>query len=208
MPSDNSIHEPTLAIGWVTMSAETPGCMFPAGYMAKKVASRPEWLKAEVVVDLYSVSGCVSEYFCDYIRHWKHNGFWLFDSPAEIASVATAESLDLSDQRIFYYEVYESQFDGDRKAWQSFRPDDSFKTGVKPPESRKLEGFDVVTFSVQTSPECSPLSCNGLAESMAVNQHCLLPSLEEAIRLMENGAFENSEPGPFRIFAVYACNAA
>ena len=190
------------------MSIETSGSMFPAGYMAKKVAGRPAWLKADGVADLYSVSGCISAYFCDYIRHWKHNGFWLFDSPAEIASLATAESLDMSDQRIFYYEAYASQFDGDRKTWQPFGPDDSFRTAVTPPESRKLEGFDVVTFSVQTSPECSPLSCNGLAESLAVNQHCLLPSLEEAIRLVENGAFEDSEPGPFRIFAVYSCNAA
>lgn len=175
--------------------------------MAKKVESRPDWLKLNGVRDLYSLSGCVSEYFCDYIRHWKHNGFWLFDSPAEITAVAAAESLSMSDQRIFYYEVYENQFDDKRKVWQPFQADKSFKTQVRVPKAKKLEGFDVVTFSVQTSPECSPLSCNGLAESIAVNAHCLLSSLEEAIRLVDSGAFDNGEPGPFRIFAVYACDA-
>jgi len=107
-----------------------------------------------------------------------------------------------------YYEVYENQFDDERKVWQPFQADKSFKTEVSAPKANKLEGFDVVTFSVQTSPECSPLSCNGLAESIPVNAHCLLPSLEETIRLVESGAFDNSEPGPFRIFAVYSCDAA
>jgi len=182
--------------------------MVPAGYMAKKVKSQPDCLRADGLKQLYSVSGCISEYFCDYIPHWKHNGFWLFDSPAEITAVAAAESLNMSEQRIFYYEVYEKQFDEQRKIWQPFQADKSFKTEVSAPKAKKFEGFDVVTFSVQTSPECSPLSCNGLAESIPVNAHCLLPSLEEAIRLVESGAFDNSEPGPFRIFAVYSCDAA
>src|SRR5882762_11680399 len=75
-------------------------------------------------------------------------------------------------------------------------------------EKRKLEGYDVVCFTVRTSPECSPLSCNPLAETIPVNEHCLLSSLEEAVRLIERGAFNNSEPGPYRIFAVYSCDAA
>ena len=182
--------------------------MVPAGYMAKKVKSQPDWLKSDGLEELYSISGCISEYFCDYIPHWKHNGFWLFDSPAEITAVAAAESLNMSEQRIFYYELYENQFDEQRKIWQPFQADKSFKTEVSAPKSKKLEGFDVVTFSVQTSPECSPLSCNRLAESIPVNVHCLLPSLEEAIGLVESGAFDNSEPGPLRIFAVYSCDAA
>jgi hypothetical protein len=182
--------------------------MIQAGYMAKTVESRPDWLKSDGVRDLYSVSGCISGYFCDYIPHWKHNGFWLFDSPTEIMLVAAAESLNMSDQTIFYYELYEKQFDNERKVWQPFEADPSFKTEVRAPKAEKLEGFDVVTFSVQTSPECSPLSCNSLAESMPVNAHCLLTSLEESIRLVKSGAFDNSEPGPFRIFAVYSCDTA
>ena len=182
--------------------------MLPAGYMAKRIESRPDWLKSNGVKDLYSLSGCISKYFCDYIPYWKHNGFWLFDSPAEIAAVAAAKSLNLSNQRIFYYEVYEKQFDDDGKVWQPFQADKSFKTEVRVPQAKKLEGFDVVTFSAQTSPECSPLSCNSVAESVPVNSHCLLPSLEETIRLVESGAFDHSEPSPFRIFAVYSCDAA
>jgi hypothetical protein len=182
--------------------------MVPAGYMAKRVENRPEWLKSDSVRDIYSLSGCISKYFGDYIPHWKHNGFWLFDSPADIRKVAEEKSFDLTHLRIFYYEVYEHQFDEDRRMWEHFEPEKSFKTGVEVPKEKMLEGFDVVTFSAQTSPECSPLSCNSLAESIPVNERCLLRSLEEAIRLLEAGAFHNSEPGPFRIFSVYSCDAA
>ena len=55
--------------------------MFPAGYMAKRVAARPDWLPAARVSSIYSVSGCISKDFTDYIKFWKHNGYWLFDSP-------------------------------------------------------------------------------------------------------------------------------
>ena len=42
--------------------------MIPAGYMAKNVVSKPDWLKANGVEDLYSVSGCISKDFADYIK--------------------------------------------------------------------------------------------------------------------------------------------
>lgn len=178
--------------------------MTPAGYMAKKVVMRPEWIKAPTVHDLYSVSGCISEYFTDYIRHWKHNGYWLFDSAAAIESLAAEHSISLADCKVFYYEVYEQEFDDEQEKWQPFGSDSAFKTSVVVPRSKQLEGFDVVTFSVHTSPECSPLSCNGLAEDLETNGHCLFKTFEEAKAHVEGGHFDNSEPGPFRIFAVYS----
>jgi hypothetical protein len=66
-----------------------------------------------------------------------------------------------------------------------------------------LAGYDVATFAAGTSPECSPLSCNGLAAELAANRHCLFESLEQAKQSLETGKFDHSEPGPFRIFAVY-----
>ena len=72
------------------------------------------------------------------------------------------------------------------------------------PEASVLEGYDVVTFYAQTSPECSPLSCNSLASEVETNSHCLLKSFEDARMLLENGTFNDSEPGPRRIFAVYS----
>ena len=179
--------------------------MIHAGYMAKKVSAKPDWIKAPGVGDICSVGYCISEAFCDYIQHWKHNGYWFFDSPVVIREIASAEAIDLAAYRLFYYEVYDLQFDEERRAWQPFQPERAFTTRVEVPARKRLLGFDVVSFNVQTSPECSPLSCNSLAGSIEVNEHCLLPSLDSAKQLLESGAFDNSEPGPFRVFGVYSC---
>ena len=88
--------------------------------------------------------------------------------------------------------------------WTAFVPESSFGTDVSVPEAKALEGYDVVTFYVQTSPEHSPLSCNSLASEVDTNERCLLHSLEQARTLLENGTFNDSEPGPYRIFAVYS----
>lgn len=181
--------------------------MIAVGYMAKKISSRPDWIKAPGVLDIYSVSSCTSEAFCDYIQYWKHNGYWFFNSPTVIRDIARAEAIDLSAHRLFYYEVYEQQFEEKRGRWQPFGPEEAFITEVEAPGRKQLLGFDVVSFNAQTSPECSPLSCNNLAESVEVNEHCLLRSFEAASRLLESGAFSDSEPGPFRVFGVYSCAA-
>jgi hypothetical protein len=176
--------------------------MVPAGYMAKRVVARPAWIPADHVSSIYSVSGCVSNNFTDYINFWKHNGYWLFDSPQTIIEIARENGIDLAETVLFFYEVHELQFDSGE--WMRFEPESSFGTNVSVPEDKVLEGYDVVTFAVQTSPECSPLSCNALAAEVETNSRCLLQSFEHARMLLEAGTFNDSEPGPYRIFAVYS----
>lgn len=176
--------------------------MVPAGYMAKRVVERPDWLPAERVSSIYSVSGCVSEDFADYINFWKHNGYWLFNSPNAIIEVAQENNIDLSGTVLFFYEVYELQFDSGK--WTHFEPEASFTTDVTLLEEKAFEGYDVVNFTVQTSPECSPLSCTSMASEIETNSRCLLESFEQARKLLEEGTFNDAEPGPYRIFAVYS----
>ena len=175
--------------------------MIPAGYMAKRVAARPASPSAERVPSIYSVSGCISKNCADYINFWKHNGYWLFNSPDVIVEVARENNIDLAETTLFFYEVHELQFNSGE--WTSFQPEPSFGTNVSVPAAKVLEGYDVVTFYLQTSPECSPLSCNSLAAKVETNARCLLQSFDRARTLLENGTFHNSEPGPYRIFAVY-----
>ena len=174
--------------------------MIPAGYMAKHVRKKPDSLQAAQVTNIYSVSPCMSDNFGDYISSWKHNGYWLFDSPEIILAVARENSIDVTPTTLFYYEVHELEFDG--KRWNTFAP--NFPVNVTPPARKKLEGFDVVTFCARSSPECSPLSCNSLADKIPTNAHCLLASFEDAERNLSDGAFNDSEPGPYRIFSVYS----
>ena len=159
-------------------------------------------MKAPHVLDVYSVSDCVNDDFADYIPYWRHNGYWFFDSPEIIKAVARENSISLAGTTLFYYEVYEKQFDGEM--WNSFGPEPSFPTNVIVAREKKLEGFDVVNFTAGTSPECSGLSCSSLARELPVNSHCLFDSFEEAQELVGKGAFNDSEPGPYRIFAVYS----
>ena len=178
--------------------------MIPVGYMAKRVSLHPDWLQTERVVDIYSVSNCISKDFADYIPYWKHNGYWFFDSPEIIRELAHARSVDLTSTSLFYYEVHDLEFDAPTREWRSFVPEASFKTQVVVPDEKELTGYDVVTFSFGNSAECSPLSCNALADEMQTNQHCLLSTLEQARQLLEWGRFDNTEPGPYRIFAVHS----
>ena len=182
--------------------------MIPVGYMYKKVVVRPDWLETESVTDVYSLSGCVSEDFAGYInnwtyKYWKHNGYWLFNSPQVILEFATEHGIDMSGTTLFYYESYEYEYDEDTKDWSTFSPELSFVTDVQTPIDKYLSGFDVTSFRMGSSPECSPLSCNSLATSFPVNEHCLFNTFAEAKEALEGGLFENSEHGPYRIFAVY-----
>ena len=176
--------------------------MIPVGYMAKRVRTRPDWLQAPQVVDIYSVSNCQCENFADYIPFWKHNGYWFFDSPGIIQSVARANSISLEETSLFFYEAHEMEFDGE--LWGPWSPEPSFPTNVVPPSMKRLEGFDVVNFTARNSPECSGLSCSNLARDLPTNTHCLFDSFDVAERSVSNGAFNESEAGPYRIFAVYS----
>ena len=169
--------------------------MIPAGYMYKRVAIRPDWLEAEAVRDIYSLSNCVSNDFTDYINYWKHNGYWLFNSPETIEKISADE--------LFYYEVHEYEYNDESSQWISFAPEPSFGTDVRAPANKHLEGFDVTTFYAHTSPEHSPLSCNSLASEIPVNEHCLFNTFQEEKEAIERGLFKDSEHGPYRIYSVY-----
>src|SRR5689334_15480677 len=106
--------------------------MVPAGYMAKRVVAQPDWLRAERVSSIYSVSGCISHNFTEYVGFWRHNGYWLFDSPGIITGLARENNIDLSETILFFYEVHELQFDSGK--WTPFEPEPSFVTNVSVPE--------------------------------------------------------------------------
>ena len=182
--------------------------MRPLGYMYKQVTPRPDWIKAPVVTDVYSLSRCVSPFFAEYINYWKHNGYWLFNSPETMNEIAAEHSISLEGAKLFYYEAHDEEFDDEHDMWVPYEPESSFVTAVVEPKSKTLEGFDVTCFTLHTTPECSPLSCNSCAETIPTNSHCLFRTFEEAVAAIESGAFENAEPGPYRVIAVYSTNDA
>jgi len=178
--------------------------------MYKKIAmvADLDWFQSDCIKDVYSVSNCVSEDFANYIDYWKHNRFWFFDTPTVIEEIAANESLDLSGMSLFYYEVYEEEYNDTSKCWQPLSPEsfcDYNPTNVIPPKEKRLEGFDVVSYSTPSNPEHSPLSCNHLFKEIPVNQHCLFDTFDEAKAVLDRGtfAYPHCEPGPYRIIAVH-----
>ncbi|WP_299467652.1 hypothetical protein [uncultured Gimesia sp.] len=178
--------------------------LIPVGYIAKRVESKPDYLQSDRVEDIYSVSNCISDDFSYYTEYWKHNGYWFFNSPADIWVLAKEHDLSLEGTKLFYYEVYELQCYEDDPEWETFEPETSFVTNVKVPAKKVLEGYDIVSFSQGNAAECSYLSCNQMAENIKVNRHCLIETFEEAKSLLAQGVFKGCEPGPCRIFAVYS----
>lgn len=176
--------------------------MIPAGYLYKRISPQTESLKRSGIANIFSLSGCMSKDFLDYVQFWKHNRYWLFDTPDAMKALALQHSADLSQATLFYYEAYEREYDEETRSWSPLPPEPTIFTDVRPPEKKSLQGFDVVCCG-HMSPGCSPLSCNGIANEVAVNRHCLFDSLDQAKQALETGKFEKSEPGPYRIFAVY-----
>jgi hypothetical protein len=182
--------------------------MIPVGYMYKSVSQKPDWLKTEDVTDIYSVSNCVSEDFSEWINYWKHNGYWFFDNPKIINDLAEKNNISLKGMKLFFYYAYEKQCNLDDSVWSPYEVEKSFSTNVLVPKILNKEGYDIVSFSCQTSAECSPLSCNHMAQEIKVNEHCLLSTFNEAKECIDNGMLNECEPGPYRIFEVYSVENA
>ena len=89
------------------------------------------------------MSPCISDNFADYVGLWKHNGYWLFDSPEIILVAARENSIDVTPTTLFYYEVHELEFDG--KSWNTFAP--NFPWKLIPPARKRVVGVTSIEFS-------------------------------------------------------------
>jgi|SRR5580658_9903195 hypothetical protein len=117
--------------------------MIPLGYMAKRVEASLGWREAmhtrPEIFEVYSVSDCVNDDFADYVDYWKHNGWWFFDSPELIQSVARENSIDLQGIKLFYYEAHELELADN--VWRPFSPEPAWQLQPKviAPRKKQLE---------------------------------------------------------------------
>jgi hypothetical protein len=170
-----------------------------AGYFAKRVMPKPDWLQAAVVREVCSVSECVSPGPPDWIGHWRHNALGWYDSPEGACSVGPAG--ELAHYRLFAYRLLPEVFTAtSRGLWHW--PDADRVTSIA--GDFQTIGFDVVSRSAGDvmSFECSPLSCNGLAAELAVNARCLFAGFDEAVDSAIRFAREQPEPGDYFVVEV------
>ena len=73
---------------------------------------------------------------------------------------------------------------------------------LQPEAGFKLIGHDVVSRSISSFFECSPLSCNYAAQEFAVNSWCLSEHIADAEGACRNISAGNYEPGPYYLFEV------
>jgi hypothetical protein len=173
--------------------------MFDAGYFLRRIAPKPDHLAVPGVREICSVSECISSGADDWIAAWRHNGLGWFNHVADALSVAP--EAQRGEFRLFAYRIHPDVFRGATRSTFSL-PGDVHPEPL--PEGFRSMGFDSASKSSAEglSLECSPLSCNGLAAELPVNEHCLFPSLDAAIAGAQRFAAEQPEPGDYYVVEV------
>jgi hypothetical protein len=169
------------------------------GYFPKLVVPRPKWLAEPRVSEVCSVSNCVSAGPEDWTYRWIHNSLGWFNTLADAWSVVPPG--DVERYRMFAYRLAPS-FYRRGTAERLLVPED-VRPEPLPAELDSL-GFDTYSKSMDSilGPECSPLSCNGLAPEFQTNPHCLLDTLDEACKAASRFSLEQPEPGDYYVAEV------
>ena len=178
------------------MAGDLPDFVF-LGYCAKRSFK-----------DIASVSDCLSKRSDKWVERWDFNRATLWNTEVEAWACVPDESKP--EFKVFAYRILPLLFDtsGIEKAVtidQLFPADMPALPSTMPPWRRL--GYDVVERDVSTGMlgfGCSPLSCNGMAESIPVNEFCLIDDLEAALTAVRRFGVEQPEPGPYVIVEVHA----
>ena len=172
-----------------------------AGYFPKHVVTRPDWLDAPDVADICSLSNCTSSGPDSWTQLTQFNALGFFDSP-KLAYAAIPPGTP--PMELFAYTLLTQRYvDGMPEEW----PWPLIAPAPLSPRFQSL-GFDVVNHSMgeRIEFECSPLSCNSLAQRWHVNAHCLIEALEDAVRVakrLSTDGMEAAEPGDYYVAEVY-----
>jgi hypothetical protein len=173
--------------------------MIDAGYFPKRIAARPDGFSVAGVREIASVSHCISSGPEDWVDHWRHNELGWFNTVADARSVVADAERALF--RLFAYRL-------ESVAYREGNPIDI----VIPPDVRPdpigpefvERGFDVVSKSMEVIVgfDCSPLSCNLLAEEIPTNEFCLFPSRDAAAAAAQAFSIDGPEPGDYYVVQV------
>lgn len=167
------------------------------GYLPKRFTPREEWLFAEKVEEICSVSNCIAQRPEGLVQHWKHNDWWLYDSPALAWKLVSSE--ERGKQRMYGYLLFPIEFRQGKQSPLNLPPGEAV---ALTPDFEKL-GYDVVSLVQGNDFAHSPLSCNHVASGVPTNRYCLLEDLEAALQLAEMCEADGCEPGPYGVVEVW-----
>ena len=172
------------------------------GYLPKEIVNTPEFRSGWRPTELASVSCCIARPPAGWIDRWQHNDWGFFDDPEVAWSLVPRD--DRQAFRLYAYAMYPVQIlgQGEEERLELRSP------GARPltDDFRPL-GWDAVSRSMADFFECSPLSCNLLADDWSTNAWCLLDRLEDALALARAAEDIGAEPGPYYVFQVWRRDA-
>ncbi len=178
------------------MAGDLPDFVF-LGYCAKRSFK-----------NIASVSDYLAKRSDKWVERWDFNRAALWNTEVDAWACVPDESKP--EYKVFAYRILPLLFDtsGIVKAVtidKLFPADMSELPSATPPYQRL--GYDVVERDAATGMlgfGCSPLSCNGMAESIPVNEFCLIDDMETALAAARRFGVEQPEPGPYVIVEVLA----
>jgi hypothetical protein len=171
------------------------------GYFPKKIARATGAMACPGVTEIWSVSHCMSPGPDNWIQCWRHNALGLFDTPALAQSVVPAGLADAF--QIVGYRLWLEAFGAGPRL-----PALEGTAELPPAAGFDVVGYDAVSSSRACEFECSPLSCNGAASDMDVNDRCLFTSAGDAAAAARTFAAGLFEPGPYYVVEVLAAGEA
>ena len=165
------------------------------GYLPKNIR-RVRFAAMAEEKEILSISNCISEPACEIPFHdTSLTDCYLFPSDEIGDQFPHATLLSFALMRTVFR-------DGRAAAFAPIR----FRGASTPTGSTAVRGYEAVNAqqaSFGYGPfECSPLSCNSVAEVEPTNQYCLCDELESAVRLAREFSKGGYEPGDYFVVQV------
>ncbi len=174
------------------------------GFLAKKIVSRPNWLKCSAVQEVCSVSECISAGPPDRIDSWVHNDVGFYDT--EDLALTVVPEQEREEYDLFAYRIWPLRFH-EELAEEEWNPVEKWAELPEEPELSRYGriGYDLVGNDLSDFFECSPLSCNGVAGEIEVNQFCLIDDHDDAIEVGRRFGRSDSgvEPADYYLVEVW-----
>ena len=165
------------------------------GYFPRRCIRPGNWHAAPQVTAICSVSSCINDVPRGWLKHWLHNEWGFYNTHRDSLAVIPPEE---TGYEILAYRLLPVRFHKGLSQPLSIN-------GVAPeplPASYQSLGYDIVNKTDSAFCECSPLSCNSLAQDIPVNACCLVDTLEVAVALARKFSREEPEPGPYFVIEV------
>ena len=173
------------------------------GYRAKQPwTPDPKWWPAEAsnVEHVCSVSDCLCEPPPGFVERWDFNRAYCY--PTEALALATVPEGRVRDYPLFAYWFMPVARDAAGREYP-LSPHDHFVSDGEPlsPDPGELRDYEVLGYDIVSTQgtasygfECSPLSCNGMAERVNVNRFCLVDRLDVALEAARTWNAEELPP--------------